>query len=197
MYNCLFAFSGGIMAYRSGNYAAFYVAEPFNPSALGAHATKDFCHYNLLRAWKGADSSFPFNDSHDKTYSVRDGSDWETTLKPRLRERLRSSKNIVLFLSSKTISSRALREEIDYGINDQELPVIVIYPEYSTKESLVMNGSLQPAVKSLWDKLPIFRDSMGKVPTLHVPLSKSLIEKSLRNGDFMIGSTIDPGVYKY
>jgi hypothetical protein len=24
------------------NYSAFYVAEPFNPSSLGAHATKDF-----------------------------------------------------------------------------------------------------------------------------------------------------------
>ncbi len=68
------------MAYRNGNYAAFYVAEPFDSSALGANATKDFQYYNLLRAWKGSDSSFPFNDSHDKTYSVRDGSDWESTL---------------------------------------------------------------------------------------------------------------------
>ena len=119
---------GEQMAYRNGNYAAFYVAEPFNASALGAHATKDFCYYNMLRAWKGKDSSFPFNDSHDKTYNVRDNSNWELTLKPRLRERLRSSKNIVLFLSSNTVSSRALREEIDYGINDQGLPVIVIYP---------------------------------------------------------------------
>jgi hypothetical protein len=115
------------MAYRNGNYAAFYVAEPFNASALGAHATKDFCYYNMLRAWKGKDTSFPFNDSHDKTYNVRDNSAWETTLKPRLRERIRNSKNVVLFLSSNTVSSRALREEIDYGINDQGLPVIVIY----------------------------------------------------------------------
>jgi len=144
------------MAYRNGNYAAFYVAEPFDPSALGANATKDFQYYNLLRAWKGADSSFPFNDSHDKTYNVRDGSDWDSTLKPRLRERLRNSKNIVLFLSSITVSSRALREEIDYGINDQGLPVIVIYPEYDSKESLLTNGVLKQSVKNLWDKLPIF-----------------------------------------
>lgn len=154
------------MAYRNGNYAAFYVAEPFNPSALGAHATKDFLYYNRLRAWKGADSSFPFNDSHGKTYNVRDDSDWERTLKPRLRERLRSSKNIVIFLSSDTANSKALREEIDYGINDQGLPVIVIYPEYDTKESLLANGSLKPAVKKLWDNLPVFRDSMKNVPTL-------------------------------
>ncbi|MDA3823280.1 MAG: TIR domain-containing protein [Bacteroidales bacterium] len=185
------------MAYRNRNYTAFYVAEPFNASALGAHATKDFCYYNMLRAWKGKDASFPFNDSHDKTYNVRDNSSWETTLKPRLRDRLRSSKNIVLFLSSNTISSRALREEIDYGINDQGLPVIVIYPEYDTKESLLMNGSLKQSVNNLWDNLPIFRDSMKNVPTLHVPLKKSHIESSLRDKDFMIETKTAPGIYRY
>jgi len=185
------------MAYRNGNYAAFYVAEPFNASALGAHATKDFCYYNMLRAWKGKDSSFPFNDSHDKTYNVRDNSDWELTLKPRLRERLRSSKNIVLFLSSNTVSSRALREEIDYGINDQGLPVIVIYPEYDSKESLLTNGNLKTSVKNLWDKLPIFRDSMGEVPTLHVPLKQNLIKSALNDKDFMLATTVNPGIFRY
>ena len=186
------------MAYQNGNYTAFYVAEPFNSSALGAHATKDFCHYNMLRAWKGADPSFPFTDSHDKTYNVRDNSEWEPTLKPRLRERLRNSKNIVLFLSTNTANSRALREEIDYGINDQGLPVIVIYPEYDTKESLLLtDGSLKQAVKNLWDNLPVFRDSMKNVPTIHVPLNKSLIEKSLRDEDFMIATKKNPGIFRY
>ncbi|WP_172118632.1 TIR domain-containing protein [Halomonas hibernica] len=185
------------MAYRNGNYTAFYVAEPFDPSALGAHATKDFCYYSMLRAWKGADAAFPFNDSHNKNYSVRDNSDWESTLKPRLRERLRGSKNIVLFLSSNTKSSRALREEIDYGINNQGLPVIAIYPEYDSKESLLTNGSLKPAVKKLWDNLPIFRDSMKNVPTLHVPWKKSLVEKSLRDEDFMVGTKTNPSIFIY
>lgn len=128
---------------RNGNYCAFYVAEPFSESGLGANATKDFVYYNMIRAWKGKDSSFPFIDSHDKNYNVRDGSDWETTLKPRLRERLRESKNIVLFLSEKTVSSRALREEIDYGINTQGLPVIVVYPDYDSKASLLKDCSLK------------------------------------------------------
>ena len=87
------------MAYRNGNYSAFYVAEPFSESNLGAYATKDFVYYNLLKAWKSNDSSFPFIDSHNKNYNVRDGSDWEGTLKPRIRERLRKSKNLVFFLS--------------------------------------------------------------------------------------------------
>jgi hypothetical protein len=185
------------MAYRSGNYTAFYVAEPFHPSALGANATKDFQYYNTLRMWKGADPAFPFTDSHGKTYSVRDGSDWESTLKPRLRERLRNSKNIVLILSSITISSRALREEIDYGINNQGLPAIVVYPEYSSKESLLSNGSLKQSVKNLWDRLPIFRDSISKVPTLHVPMTKEPIRTALQDGDFVVGSGKSPGAYYY
>lgn len=185
------------MAYRTGNYCAFYVAEPFNPSALGAHATKDFCYYNLLRSWKALDNAFPFVDSHAKTYNVRDSSDWETTLRPRLRERLRSSTNIVLFLSSTTVSSRALREEMDYGINNQGLPVIVVYPEYSTKESLLANGNLRGTVKALWDKIPVFRDSLGNVPTIHVPMSKELIRKSLYDPDLRVATKCAPGLFFY
>jgi hypothetical protein len=185
------------MAYRNGNYTAFYVAEPFNSSSLGANATKDFQYYNTLKMWKGADSTFPFVDSHDKTYSVRDGSDWELTLKPRLRERLRNSKNIILILSSITTNSRALREEIDYGINDQGLPVIVIYPEYTTKDSLLLNGLLKQAVKDLWGRLPIFEASMSKVPTLHIPLNKETIKTSLQSSEFVVGSEKAPGTYKY
>ena len=100
------------MAYRNGNYAAFYVDEPFGEGNLGAHSAPDFVYYHTLGAWKARDWSFPFNDSHGKNYNVRDGSDWEGTLKPRLRERLRNSKNIVLFLSSHTRQSRALKEDI-------------------------------------------------------------------------------------
>ena len=91
------------MANRTGNYSAFYVKEPFSETNLGANATKDFLSYNLLRAWKGKDSSFPFVDSHDKNYNVRDGSDWEKTLKPRLQDRLNKSKNIILFLTAEAL----------------------------------------------------------------------------------------------
>ena len=134
------------MGYRNGNYSAFYVSEPFSESSLGAHAAKYFQYYNLLRAWKGKDNLFPFNDSHNKTYNVRDGSDWEKTLKPRLRERLKCSKNIILFLSSITKNSKALREEIDYGINILGLPIIVIYPEDVYKRQSLHH----PTVKD-WD----------------------------------------------
>jgi len=187
------------MAYRNGNYSAFYVAEPFAEGNLGAHSTKDFVYYNLLRAWKAADSSFPFNDSHNKNYDVRDGSDWEQTLKPRIRDRLNNSKNIVLFLSSITKNSRAIREEIDHGINSNGLPVIVVYPDYSEKSDIINCSSktIKQKIKSLWDKLPMFRDSMHQVPTIHIPNKKDLIRKALGDDDFMVNTECNPTTYFY
>lgn len=148
------------MANRTANYSAFYVKTPFNESNLGANATPDFVYYNQLRAWKGADSSFPFVDAHAKTYNVRDDSSWDT-LKKRLHERLDASKNIVLFLSSNTKNSQALREEIDYGINTKGLPVIVIYPDFKEKSDIWGTNGMKKQVTDLWDNLPIFRDSMS------------------------------------
>ena len=178
------------MAYRNGNYAAFYVDEPFSENNLGAHSTPDFRYYNQLRMWKGADSSFPYNDSHQKNYNVRDNSDWEKTLKPRIRERLRNSKNIVLFLSSITRNSRALREEMNYGIGDQGLPVVVIYPDFSAESDIIncQAKTIRQQVKDLWDKLPSFRDGRSYVPVIHVPLKKSLIRSALGNSGFTVQS---------
>lgn len=187
------------MAVRNGNYSAFYVSEPFSESSLSAHATKDFVYYNMLRAWKGNDSTFPFIDSHDKNYSVRDSSDWELTLKPRIRERIRHSQNIILFLSSLTKSSRALREEIDYGINMQGLPIIVVYPEFEEKSDIIdcKSESIKKQIIDLWDNLPIFRDSKNNVPILHIPNKKSLILSALNDADFKLDSKGKAGNFFY
>ncbi len=184
------------MPNRTANYAAFYVAEPFDGSNLEAYATPDFLYYNQLRAWKGRDSSFPFVDAHAKTYDVRDGSEWET-LKGRLHERLNASKNIVLFLSDHTKNSRALREEIDFGINKKGLPVIVIYPDFEEKSDICNSIGIRKQVKELWDKLPVFRDSMDHVATLHIPYKKRLIIKALQNDDFKVQTMTDAGAYFY
>ena len=182
---------------RINSYSAFYVSEPFDPSSLGAYATHDFCHYQMLKAWKGKDSSFPFYNAHETTYNVRDNSNWEQTLKPRLRERLRNSKNIILFLSSKTKNSRALREEIDYGVNVLKLPIIVVYPEFTTySELLSVNGQFKNEVTQLWDNLPIFRDSKKNIPVLHVPLNKSLLHNALLNKGFTVQSPLESKDYK-
>lgn len=174
------------MPYRKYNYSAFYVAEPFNPSNLGANTARDFVFYNMLKAWKGKDPAFPFYDAHETTYDVRDDSGWDETLKPRLRERLRVSKNIVLFLSSETKCSRALREELDYGINVLGLPVIVVYADYSENSSIAKDNKPNATARALWDKLPVLRDNIAKVPSAHVPLNKEYIAKALEDKDFTI-----------
>ena len=184
------------MANRTANYTAFYVSEPFSESNLEAHATPDFLYYNQLRAWKGADSSFPFIDAHAKTYNVRDDSSWET-LKKRLHDRLNVSKNIILFLSDNTKNSQALREEIDYGINTKGLPVIVIYPDFKEKSDICCSTGIRKQVKDLWDKLPRFRDNMDKVATIHVPHKKNLIEKALKDPDFKVQTMTEAGAYYY
>ena len=182
------------MSYRNGNYSAFYVKEPFEENNLGAKSTCDFCYYNTLRMWKGQDLSFPFNDSHDKNYNVRDNSDWEKTLKPRLRERLRNSKNIILFLSSITEESIALKEEICYGINELKLPVIVIYPEFKNKDDLVSNQG-RKQIENLWGRLPVFKKSKLSIPVLHIPLKKETINLALKNTNFMFNTKIKAGDY--
>ena len=185
------------MSSRVNNYSAFYVAEPFSTSNLKAYATPDFIYYNMLKAWKANDSTFPFNDAHTTTYSVRDGSDWEATLKPRLHQRLSNSKNIILFLSSNTKHSRALNEEIDYGIGILGLPVIVVYPEFTDKAEIAESGKIKQHIRRLWDNLPRFRDQMDDVPTIHVPLDKSLISKALRDSDLTVQHKNENGRWFY
>jgi len=173
------------MANRIYNYTAFYVDTPFSESNLGARATHDFCYYNTLKLWKATEATFPFLDAHEKTYNVRDDSSWDT-LKKRLHERLNLSKNIVLVFSSITKNSRALREEIEYGVGVLGLPVIVIYSELENTD-IATNGKLNTeALRPYWNKLPAFRDLVDSVPTFHVPCKKAYISSALKDPDVTI-----------
>lgn len=180
------------MAYRNGNYCAFYVDGSVNPCNLFAYSKPDFNLYQLLRAWKSDDRTFPFVDSHAKTYNVRDESDWEATLKPRLHERLRESKNIILFLSSHTKGSRALDEEMRYGISSLGLPVIAVYPElYELHAGCVSTEEMS----AYWRRLPAFQERMLEVPTLHIPMKKDDLRWALQQDDFTVQGKAVPGVY--
>lgn len=57
------------------------------------------------------------------------------------------------------------------------------------------NSSMKQSVKNLWNNLPIFRDSMSKVPTLNVPIKKDIIEMALANKDFMLATKAIPDYY--
>jgi hypothetical protein len=74
------------------------------------------------------------------------------------------------------------------------LPVIVVYPEYSEKSDIINCDSktFKKQIMDLWDKLPIFRDSMSKVPTIHIPMKKDLIEKALNDSNFMVNTKCKP-----
>lgn len=187
------------MTYKTGNYCAFYVTHIGGESSLGAHGIKDFVYYNMLRAWKGADSTFPFVDSHAKNYNVRDSSDWEKTLKPRLRDRINKSKNLIFFLSSNTKNSKAVREEINHAINVNQIPVIVVYPEFKEKSDIINCGSntIKKKIKDMWNQVPIFRVSKHQVPVLHIPLKKELIRAALSNPDFRYSTKTKPDDYFY
>ena len=187
------------MAYRNGNYAAFYVDEPFSQSDFKKNSTKDFVSYNMLNTWKIKEPHFPFVDTHERSYRVRDGSDWDQVLKPRIHELLNKSKNILLFLSSRTKTCKALHEEMDYGINAKGLPIIVIYTDFCEESDIVGNGAkvIKPKIKKLWEKLPVFNVSMKEVPTMHIPNNKALILKALKDSDFTVGKKCQPGEYFY
>ena len=93
----------------------------------------------------------------------------------------------------------ALPVVVYYGINTQDLPVIVVYPDYSEKSDIINCSSktIRQVIKNLWDKLPIFRDSMSEVPTLHIPMKKSLIRSALEDTDFMVNTKREPGTFFY
>lgn len=168
------------------SYTAFYVADNFKETNLGARSQHDFCYYNALRLWSVTDENFPFHDAHDMTYNVRDDSEWET-LKSRLHERLRKSDNIILILSDITKNSQALREEIDYGVNLLGLPVIITYPDLEMSE-ILKEGSLNTEkLQNYWQKLPILQTIWDKVPTFHIPFKKNYIGSAIVDPEMRVG----------
>ena len=183
--------------YRNGTYTAFYVDEPFVDGKTAVTAP-DFNYYNLLKAWKENDPSFKFINSHDKTYEVRDGSDFENTLVPRIRKRLRNSKNIILFLSSHTKQSKALKEEIEYGAITLGLPIIVVYPELDKESQITDNGKLTQYIKNLIaTKLPILDKAMKVVPTAHILMKKAYISGCINYGKLTVQGKENTNYYYY
>src|SRR4051812_34591363 len=100
------------MAYRNGTYVAFHAAGTSDPTA------SDIKYYNLLKAWHVREEcDFSFVNSHEKTDAVRDSSRRET-LRQRLAERLRNSKNMILILGQTTrFDLDWVPFEIEYAID--------------------------------------------------------------------------------
>ena len=56
---------------------------------------------------------------------------------------------------------------------------------------------IKESIKSLWNNLPVFRDSMSQVPTLHIPYKKEVVKNALNDSDFMINTKGESKIYFY
>lgn len=90
-----------------------------------------------------------------------------------------------------------MREEIDYAINTNGLPIIVVYPEIKDKVGVHTSVGFTTKVKNLWNTLPVFRDNKYKVPVLHVPNDKKLIRSALGDTDFRVATKTKATDYFY
>lgn len=149
--------------YRNGTYAAFDGNNEIDP------CKSDQKYFQLLKAWKAnSEIEFTFSDSHSKTYQVKDSSSIET-LKNRLRERMRNSKNFLVIISEDTNYDRGLLNfEIELAVEVYKLPIIVAYVGYNW----IQNPSL---LSSMWCKNLAKYINTGEAKCIHVPFKKEPI----------------------
>ncbi len=148
------------MAYRNGTYIAFHANNTTDPTE------SDIKYYNLLKAWKVRDENdFYFVDSHEKNASVRDSSK-RATLEQRLKERLNSSKNLILIVGKTTKEDTDwVPFEIRYAVDQCGIPIIAAYTSYSYV--LDPNG-----LAGLWPPALATRINDGSARVLHIPFKQ-------------------------
>ena len=162
------------MAYRNGTYVAFHANGQTEPTE------SDMKYYRLLQAWHEHDHhEFRLTNSHDKTAAVRDSSSRET-LRRRLRERLASSKNMLLILGKTTKwDTDWIPFEISCAIDEFALPIIVAYTAYRN----VPPESSMDVLKDWWPAAleARIRDESARV--LHIPFRQGPIKEALETYD--------------
>ncbi len=175
------------MAYRNGTYVAFDGCGTTDPT------DGDMKYYRMLQAWSSnEDIDFSFSDSHKKTYAVKDTSLIEETLKPRLLERVRNSKNMLLILSENTSWNRGLLNyEIEKAVDEYDIPIIVVYPGrnnilrdvkgwyelfYGSDYKLYRRTI---NLSSFWPKALSVRIRNGSARCIHIPFKKEPILKAI------------------
>ena len=104
----------------------------------------------------------------------------------------------ILFLSSHTQQSKALKEEIEYGAMDLGLPIIVVYPEFKTNSQIHNEGKLTDEVQTLIaDNLPILNKAMKVVPTAHILMNKSNINSCINYEELTVQGKKNTHTYYY
>jgi hypothetical protein len=149
------------MAYRNGTYIAFHADGTNQPGK------SDIDYYNLMKAWSAkTDDDFSMINSHEKTSAVRDTSKRDT-LRARLLERLRNSKNMVLIIGETTKNDTDwVPFEIAKAIDNYEIPIIAAYTDYCPV--------LEPAkFWPLWPKALADRINNKTASVIHIPFKKA------------------------
>jgi hypothetical protein len=155
------------MAYRNGTYIAFHAAGTSDPTA------SDIKYFNLMKAWRDhPEIEFGFVDSHDKTAAVRDTS-LKSTLRTRLAERLRNSKNMLLILGQTTrLDADWVPFEIQYAADTCKVPIIVAYTDYTS--------IFRPAdLVGLWPSALRSRIENQTVRAIHIPFNKQAMYSAM------------------
>ncbi len=163
--------------YRNGTYVAF------DGNATTDPTKGDMKYYGLLQSWNASNKfEFQFSDSHKKTYQVRDSSS-EQTLKARLLERMKNSKNMLLIISDDTSWDRGLLNwEIEKAVDVYELPLIVTYTGYDC----ISDPS---ALSSKWTRALAERINNKTANCIHIPFKEKAISSAV--SQFSIHSTGD------
>jgi hypothetical protein len=169
------------MAYRNGTYVAFHANGTSEPGE------SDMKYYRLLQAWHAHDHhEFSIANSHDKTAAVRDSSSVET-LKRRLRERLASSKNMLLILGKTTkFDADWIPFEIRCAVDDYKIPILVAYTAYS---AVPLNSNLVE-LRTWWPLALESRIDDGTARTLHISFKQKPIDAAIDRYDM---NNLPPG----
>lgn len=138
------------MAYRNKTYICF-------------DADTDMWAYKFMKGWKNNDNiDFDFYDAHDLN-NLRDGSS-ETTIKVKLRERMKNSKLLLVIVGEKTKNlHRFVRWEMDVAL-ELDVPIVAVYLNLSK----TCDTTVCP---------PIIRDKL----VLHVPFKQVAIKWAIDN----------------
>lgn len=155
------------MAYRNGTYVAFHANGTAEPTE------SDMKYYQLLKAWKiRTEGEFEFVNSHEKTAAVRDTSSRET-LRSRLAERLRNSKNMLLIIGETTRRDTDwVPFEIEYAVDTCKIPIIAAYPNYTW---ILSPGELRPK----WPAALASRIDNGTAHVIHIPFKQAPLADAL------------------
>lgn len=156
------------MAYRNGTYIAFHANGTSDPTA------SDMKYYTLLKAWTArTDDEFAFVNSHDKSRSVRDTS-LHATLRAELVKRLRNSKHLLLIIGETTrYDTDWVPFEIQYAIQECQLPVIAAYTVY---DGPIYNPS---ALSGYWPAALKSRIENNTAGVIHIPFKKEPLRDAI------------------